>query len=118
MGKLLAQIEETYDVAVIDSAPLLPVTDGAILAKLTGGAILVVGAGMAHKADVQEALRALETVGARVHGVVLNRLAEPDSSAYQYRYYDADALQRAEELSAATSGSDIRGAQPLDRAPR
>jgi len=106
MAKLLTQLEEEYDVAVIDSAPLIPVTDGAILAKLTGGAILVVGAGMVHKAQVQEALRALETVGARVLGVVVNRLMEPESTSYHYRYYEGDGEHRVQEMTPSGQAGD------------
>ncbi|CAM3602774.1 polysaccharide biosynthesis tyrosine autokinase [Isoptericola cucumis] len=90
MERLVAQLDEQYEVAVIDSAPLLPVTDSAVLARLTGGTILVVRAGEIHNAQVQQALRVLSTGGASLHGVVLNGVAQSDASEYRYQYYEQD----------------------------
>src|SRR5690606_18138443 len=56
MERLVAKLDEMYDVVVIDSAPLLPVTDSAVLARLTGGTILVIRAGEVHNAQVQQAI--------------------------------------------------------------
>ena len=90
MERLVARLDEQYEVAVIDSAPLLPVTDSAVLARLTGGTILVVRAGEIHNAQVQQALRVLSTGGAALHGVVLNGVAQSDASEYRYQYYEQD----------------------------
>ncbi|GAA1859990.1 polysaccharide biosynthesis tyrosine autokinase [Myceligenerans crystallogenes] len=90
MVRTIEQLTQAYDVVLIDSAPLLPVTDGAILAKMTGGAILVVGAGVAHKAHVTEAAGALRTVDADLVGTVLNRSEVSERSTYRYRYYSSD----------------------------
>lgn len=87
MVRTIERLTQEYDVVLIDSAPLLPVTDGAILAKMTGGAILVVGAGVAHKAHVTEAAGALRTVDADLVGTVLNRSEVSERSAYRYQYY-------------------------------
>ncbi|WP_225997307.1 polysaccharide biosynthesis tyrosine autokinase [Myceligenerans pegani] len=90
MVRVIERLTKEYDVVLIDSAPLLPVTDGAILAKMTGGAILVVGAGVAHKAHVHEAAGALRTVDADLVGTVLNRSELAERSGYRYRYYSSD----------------------------
>jgi capsular exopolysaccharide synthesis family protein len=89
MSALLAEVGEAYDVVLVDTAPLLPVTDGAILAKMTGGAVVVVGAGITHRPQLTEALAALDTVGAKVLGVVVNRLAPAERSGYGYGGYYA-----------------------------
>ncbi|GAB4086457.1 polysaccharide biosynthesis tyrosine autokinase [Myceligenerans cantabricum] len=90
MVRTIERLTQQYDVVLIDSAPLLPVTDGAILAKMTGGAILVVGAGVAHKAHVHEAAGALRTVDADLVGTVLNRSEVAERSSYRYQYYSSD----------------------------
>lgn len=87
MSTLIAEVGEAYDVVLVDTAPLLPVTDGAIMAKLTGGAVVVVGAGITHRPQLTEALAALDTVGAKVLGVVVNRLAPTERSGYGYGGY-------------------------------
>ncbi|GAB3163898.1 hypothetical protein GCM10027059_19010 [Myceligenerans halotolerans] len=90
MVRTIERLTREYDVVLIDSAPLLPVTDGAILAKMTGGAILVVGAGVAHKAHVHEAAGSLRTVDADLVGTVLNRGEPAERSGYRYGYYSSD----------------------------
>ncbi|PUB27777.1 capsular exopolysaccharide synthesis family protein [Promicromonospora sp. AC04] len=89
MAALLAELADAYDVVIADTAPLLPVTDGAILAKMTGGAVVVVGAGITHRPQLTEALGALDTVGARVLGVVVNRVAAVERAGYGYGGYYA-----------------------------
>lgn len=86
MANLLDKLTSQYDVVIIDTAPLLPVTDAAILSKLTGGALLVVGADKLHRNQLAESVGALETVGARILGIVVNRQKRKQSD--QYAYYD------------------------------
>ncbi len=89
MADLLAELNARYDLVIIDCPPLLPVTDAAVLSKVTGGALVVVGAGEVHRNQVAETMRALDTVGARVLGVVLNRQQRTSRQAYDYYRYDA-----------------------------
>ncbi|MFS0703553.1 polysaccharide biosynthesis tyrosine autokinase [Cellulomonas sp. 179-A 9B4 NHS] len=87
MAQLLKDLTAKYDVVLIDTPPLLPVTDAAILARLTSGALLVVGADKLHRNQLRESVGALETVGARILGIVLNRLERKQSEAYAYYDY-------------------------------
>lgn len=87
MATLLDKLTKTYDIVLVDTAPLLPVTDAAILSKLTGGALVVVGANKLHRNQLAESLGALETVGARVLGVVLNQQIRKQGDAYSYYDY-------------------------------
>jgi capsular exopolysaccharide synthesis family protein len=89
MANLLEQLTIAYDIVLIDTPPLLPVTDAAILAKITGGALVVAGAGTLHRQQLADGLGSLEDVGARVLGVVLNRLAHKQNDAYSYYDYAA-----------------------------
>ena len=86
MATFLERAAEEYDIVLIDTPPLLPVTDAAILARLTGGAIVVVGASMLNRSQLAESLSSLETVGARVLGMVLNRV--PAKHRGDHYYYD------------------------------
>jgi len=88
MANLLEQLTREYDIVLIDTSPLLPVTDAAILSKLTAGALIVVGADKLHRQQLSDALGSLETVDARVLGVVLNRLPHKRADGYTYYYYD------------------------------
>lgn len=94
MHTALTELEELYDMVIIDSAPLLPVTDGALLAKLADGALLVVGADSAHRQQVVDALGALAKVDARVLGLVLNRRSASKRDSYTYYEYRTHEEQR------------------------
>jgi succinoglycan biosynthesis transport protein ExoP len=86
MTRLISGMEEHYDVVLIDTAPLLPVTDAAILATKTGGVVLVVSVGKTTKPQVKGALGHLSTVDSKVLGFVMNRIPTRGAEAYQYRY--------------------------------
>lgn len=85
MRALLQQLSDRFDYVIIDAPPLLPVTDAAVVSRLTDGAIVVVGAGLINREDVTRALESLETVDAKVLGIVMNRV--PTKGASGYRYY-------------------------------
>ncbi|QGQ20265.1 polysaccharide biosynthesis tyrosine autokinase [Cellulomonas sp. JZ18] len=89
MAQVLRDLTARYDMVLVDTPPLLPVTDAAILAKFTGGALVVVGAGTVHRGQLAESIKALETVGARVLGLVLNREARKASKSYEYYRYES-----------------------------
>ncbi|GAA4626162.1 polysaccharide biosynthesis tyrosine autokinase [Cellulomonas oligotrophica] len=81
MADLLRDLGERYDVVILDSAPLLPVTDAAVLSRMTDGALVVVGCRRVHRAQLQDALTSLAAVEARVLGLLLNQVSSKDSGA-------------------------------------
>jgi len=83
MKHLLGHLTKRYDIVIIDTAPLLPVTDAAILSRIALGAVVVANARRVRRPQVTEALRFLEQVDARVLGMVLNEAA---TSSEQYGY--------------------------------
>jgi len=97
MSELITHLSETFDVVLIDCAPLLPVTDAAILARLVGGAVLVVGANTINRHEVEGSLESLEAVGTKAHGIVVNR-APQISSGYHggYSYYEYSSTPNAD----------------------
>ena len=85
--RLLAEATDRYDVVIVDSPPLLPVTDAAVLARACGGALVVVGSGSVRQPELATALESLEAVDANVLGLVLNRLRQSDVGHYGYHHY-------------------------------
>ena len=106
MADLLALLGERYDAIIIDTPPLLPVTDAAILARLTGGAIAVVGTHTLHHNQLQESLGALESVGARVLGIVLNRVPVKLTGSYQYYDYAPQEQVQGKRQRRASKSSE------------
>ena len=95
MVELLRKLEATYDIVLLDTPPLLPVTDATILTKLAGGALVIVGADRIHRAQLVESLETLETADARLHGLVLNKIARRDAKPYLYEngYYSSKVAE-------------------------
>jgi len=113
MSTVLKELTERYDVVLLDTAPLLPVTDGAILAKLAGGALVTVGAGTVNRHQVAVALGSLDSVGARVLGIVMNRLARQGD---RYPYYDYYAAEGSHPATASPGGTPVT--VPTEPTPR
>ena len=102
MRDLLTKLEASYDVVLLDTPPLLPVTDATILTKLAGGALVIVGADRIHKAQLAESLETLETADAQLHGLVLNKIARRDSRPYAYEngYYSSEMSEEEANVPA------------------
>lgn len=86
MSALLKRLTDRYDVVVLDTPPLLPVTDAAVLSAEVGGMLVVVGADRIHKAQLRDSLQSLENVGAHVLGLVINKVSKQDADRYGYSY--------------------------------
>ncbi|MFQ5419995.1 MAG: polysaccharide biosynthesis tyrosine autokinase [Anaerolineae bacterium] len=87
MVRLLADLKEVSDIAVIDSPPFL-VTDAAVIASRVDGVIMIVQPGHTHAEAAMAMLEQLNRAGARVIGVVLNRIPQRRPYYYGgYRYY-------------------------------
>ncbi len=86
MAQLLEAISRDFDVVLLDAPPLLPVTDAAVLARVTSGALVVVAAGRTTSGQFEGALTALETVEAKVAGVILTMVPTRGADAYGYGY--------------------------------
>jgi capsular exopolysaccharide synthesis family protein len=87
MSAILEELSITADFVVIDSPPVQAVTDAAILASMADGTLFVVDAGRTHQGTILSALDGLAKAGARVLGVVLNRIDA--AASYAYDYYGA-----------------------------
>ncbi|HEU4963878.1 MAG TPA: CpsD/CapB family tyrosine-protein kinase [Bacilli bacterium] len=84
MRRLLNKVRDEYDIVLIDTPPLLPVTDAQVLAPCVDGAVLVVRSGKVARPLVQKVKGMLEHVGIPVLGAVLNQVSDKDSKYYYY----------------------------------
>ncbi len=114
MQELLKVLEGRFDVVLVDSPPLLPVTDAAVLARAGDGAIIVVRHGRTTKEQLARTVATLQAVDARLLGTVLNRVPRrgPDASYYGYAYRSYD--QRTDDST--VEQPDARILQPRDLA--
>jgi len=86
MGNLLKKLEDHYDIILLDSAPLLPVTDAAVLSRIVGGVAVVVSVGKTTKPQLRAALGHLQGVDGTLLGFVMNKIPTKGVEAYQYNY--------------------------------
>lgn len=85
--KLLTELQESFDVVIIDAPPVEPVTDSVQLAKMVDGTILVVRARKTRKDALRSTRDKLDAVGAPIAGVVLNDVdIESKRKGYYYTY--------------------------------
>ncbi|QQS26029.1 MAG: polysaccharide biosynthesis tyrosine autokinase [Actinomycetota bacterium] len=94
IAELLATVADKYDVVVLDSAPVLPVSDALALSATVDGVLVVTEAGRTTKKNVAGALEQLQRVEAPVIGLVLNRAvsSKREQRGYPYGYaYTASA---------------------------
>ena len=69
---MLSELRDSFDLIVIDSAPLIPFAEGIQLSRKVDGVILVVRSATTKHAQAQRVLALLDDAGASVLGSVLN----------------------------------------------
>jgi capsular exopolysaccharide synthesis family protein len=80
--QIFARLREAFDLVLIDSPPVLPVTDAVVLSKDVDATLLVVAAFRTSASDVHRAAEKLAQVNARVVGVVLNEATKQGAGYY------------------------------------
>lgn len=97
MENLLAELRSDFDVVVLDTPPLLPVTDASILAAQADGALVVVRHGHTTREQLRLSIDRLETVGSKPLGIVLNMTPAKSGVSQGYGYgYGASATNTDE----------------------
>lgn len=85
---LIHALYPLYNFIVIDTPPVLGISDPLIVSQHTDGVIMVVKSGNTPKEAAQEARRLLESVNAKILGVVLNSIEQSAMRySYHYNYY-------------------------------
>ncbi len=109
MVALLRQLQQRFDVVLIDAPPLLPVTDAAVLTRICDGAVLVVRFGKTKREQVEQAVEALRNVDARLLGSVLNMSPSrgPEAGGY-YTYGGGYTTQtNRPRINSVTTQGDV-----------
>ncbi|MDI9432766.1 MAG: polysaccharide biosynthesis tyrosine autokinase [Planctomycetota bacterium] len=100
---LLEELKERYDRIIIDSPPVGLVTDGQILAAMCDLTLIVLRARHSTRQFTQRTRDALQTVGARIAGAVVNDVSKRDKqyshySGYGYYYGVQTASNKTTEV--------------------
>ncbi len=116
MQQFLEHLHGSCDVVIIDAPPLLPVTDALVLSSLADGVLLVIDYGATRIGEAVQGRNQLEQAGARVLGVVMNKIPTGRRGyAYYYyhynHYYEGD--NQGKRRRSRRSGSKSAPAVPL-----
>jgi capsular exopolysaccharide synthesis family protein len=116
--EIFARLRDTFDLVLIDSPPILPVTDAVVLSKDVDATLLIVAAYRTSSGDLQRAAEKLAQVDARVVGVVLNEATKQGSGYYggyyggRHGYYGTGVPElAAARIPAQLNGNGIATAQ-------
>lgn len=89
MQNILDSTLEQYDYVLCDAPPVGIVTDAAALSTLCDGVLFVVRQKMGKKNQIMGAVHKLQSVNAKILGVVLNHYDMSDVSEKEYGYYSS-----------------------------
>ncbi|HYE15361.1 MAG TPA: polysaccharide biosynthesis tyrosine autokinase [Pyrinomonadaceae bacterium] len=87
MQQLMTILKARFGHIVIDSPPIASFTDGVLISLMTDGVLLVIHGGKSSRAVVRHARQQLKNVGAKVLGVVLNKVDHRTGDYYYYYHY-------------------------------
>lgn len=107
IGEVFSELKFYFDMIVLDSPPVIPVSDPVLMVPEVDGVLLVVMAGVTPRELVVRARNVLQDVDANIMGIVVNNHAEVLPYYYGSKYYG---------YREADLGADVpvqREAQPI-----
>jgi Mrp family chromosome partitioning ATPase len=101
ISSLIEKLKMRFDVVIFDAPPVLPVTDASLLAQKMDCTVIVYEIGKTSREALMRTKVQLESVGAKLAGVVLNH-TNPQTDAIstypyytqKYRYYGTDGQDK------------------------
>ncbi len=111
---VFARLRERFDLVLIDSPPVLPVTDAAILSRHADATLMLTAAGQTRRGDLHRAVEKLNQVGATILGVVLNKVTRQTGRNYGYSY----SYKPYPAGSPVMTTAHPNGSRVPDRSPR
>jgi capsular exopolysaccharide synthesis family protein len=109
MESLLVELRKRFKFIVIDSPPVLPVTDAMILSTFVDGVVFVVESGVTLRGALTRSRKILQNVGAKVLGIVLNKVDVRHDGHYGYygRYYNKYYINEKDTNSVRASSEPV-----------
>ena len=91
-SEVIYALQSEFDLVLVDSPPVLPVTDATVMSSWVEGTLLVVSASATTRSDLDDAMELLRLAEAPVVGAVLNRATS--RGGYGYGGYLEDNVRR------------------------
>ena len=90
IGNLVEEMKFYYDLILVDSPPIIPVSDPMLLSTKLDGVLIVVKTGSTQREVSQRAIEIINHNRKKIIGVVLNDVNRSLPFHYDYRYYGYD----------------------------
>jgi tyrosine-protein kinase Etk/Wzc len=87
LNNVIEKLKMKFDVVIFDSPPILPVTDASLLAPKIDCVVVVYEIGRTSREALIRAKGQLESVGAKISGIVLNHTKPQTEAIATYPYY-------------------------------
>jgi tyrosine-protein kinase Etk/Wzc len=86
MHDIFASLRRDFDLVLVDSPPVLPVTDAMVLSNYADGTLLVVAAGQTRRAELERASEKFSQANVAMVGIVLNEVSKQNGYGGRYGY--------------------------------
>lgn len=108
MSQILKELEKRFDIIIIDIAPMI-VSDAQILSTKVDGVVYVIIPGQTRAVTAMRPLEALERIGAKVVGVVANKIPKNRDYYYGgYNYYSPYSNHYSYHSESVVPNSDVQ----------
>lgn len=91
MEKIINTLINKFDIIIFDAPPCLIVADALIISRLVDFNLIVSAQNITRKEDLVKARDAIEKVGGKVAGIILNKV-QMSSKTYENSYYYGEKL--------------------------
>ena len=102
MQRLMAVLKSKFTHIIFDSPPIASFTDSVLISSLVDGVLLVVHGDHASRSIVRRSRQILQDVGAKIFGVVLNKVKLRRDDYYYYKYYKNHYYKTEENAEVAS----------------
>jgi tyrosine-protein kinase len=79
---ILEECERRYEVVVVDTTPLVPISDARMIARYAKATLIVASAGITTRRQIRTAVERLQLISVRPTAVVLNNYRAPVKTGY------------------------------------
>ncbi|WP_244851448.1 polysaccharide biosynthesis tyrosine autokinase [Caballeronia sp. SL2Y3] len=86
---ILEHVRERFDLVIIDTPAVLAVSDANFIAANAGSSVIVVRPGLQSEDELEDAIKRLDSTGARIAGVIFNAVPKRRSERRTYAYASA-----------------------------
>jgi tyrosine-protein kinase Etk/Wzc len=84
-AQFLDHLSKNFDLVILDTPPVLPVTDASIVGRLAGCVLLILKEGAHPMRAVEETVRRLRQAGVQIRGTIFNQIGQR-GGGYGYYY--------------------------------